>query len=158
MNNKGQMNMVGGLIMLAITIIVGAILLLGAAQNTSTVTNTVTLSNMSFTSPAEEGTYYFTDYKAINSVVIYNATGTLVPAANYTITNNVVYNGAEATLLTVGAVNGYAEQVWNISGTAQPLSYVSDAGARSMTSMITVMMALALAVIAIGWAIKAYKE
>ena len=159
MNNKqGQMGQVGMVILLAITLIVGAILLVAAAQNTGQVTDTSTLANKSFTLGAEGASVYLTDYKAISSPVIYNATGTLVPAANYTVTNNVVYNGQEAIKITTGAVNVYANDSANISGVAQPLTYSSDAGARSMTNLIIILMALALMAVAVGYAVKGYND
>lgn len=160
MNKKGQtMVGVGGFIMLAIALIVGLILLQASAQNVGDVTNTVTLANVSIGNLGAEGaSIYVTDYKAISSVVIYNATGTLVPAANYTVTNNVVYNGAEAVQITTGAVNAYANDSVNISGTAQPLTYANDSGSRSMSVLIIILMALALVATAVVYAVKGYQQ
>jgi hypothetical protein len=155
---ENKLGGIGVLIMLAVTIIVGLILIQGSAQNTNGVLNTVTLVNTSFTAPAESGSVYFTDYKVIDSVVIYNSTGSFVPAANYTVTNNVIYNGALATKITYGVINSYANDTSKISGVAQPLTYSSDNAGRSMTSLIIIMSALALAVVTIGAAIKMYKE
>jgi len=144
------MKPVGMLLLTAIGVIVGLVLLVASAQQTNDLVNTVTLSNSSFTAPAESGSYYFTTYKAISSPVIYNATGDLVPAANYTVTNNVVYNDALAVRVTLGAVNEYANDTWNISGTAQPLGYATDSASRSIVPLIVIFGALAIAVVALA--------
>ena len=148
MNNKGQAG-VGALLVIAISVIVGVILFTAVAQQVGTTTNTVTLTNKSFTLGAVNVSIYLTDYRAISSPVIYNATGTLVPAANYTLTNNVVNDGALSVQITTGAVNAYAGDAWNISGTVQPLTYIPDAGGRALAGLIVIFFALAIAVVAL---------
>lgn len=148
MNKKGQMN-IGIILIVFVSLIVGVILFQTIAQEVGDSTTLLTLSNESFTSAAVGESVYLTNYKNIASVEIYNATGTLVPAANYTVTNNVVYNGALAVKITTGAVNEYAEQVWNISGTAQALDYIDNSGGRAMASLIVIFFALAIAVVAL---------
>lgn len=156
MNKKAQTSMgIATIIMVAITVIVGAILLQASAQNVGDVRNTITLENVSVgTLAAEGGTLTLTDYRAISDVVIYNATGTLVPAANYTVTNNVVTNGALSVTITTGAVNEYANDSINVSGTAQPLTYDGSTGGRAMAGLIIILMALSMAVFVIVYAVK----
>lgn len=157
-SKKGQMGAAGGLILLFITILVGAILLQGAAQNIDQVVNTNNVANRSMGVASNSTTVYYTDYQALSSVVIYNVTGNvIVPATNYTVTNNVVYNGALAASILPKATTAYSGYVWNVSFVGQPTAYADSAG-RSMASMIIIFMALALAVIAIGYAIRSYKE
>lgn len=139
----------GMIIAIAVTLIVGLVLFVTIAQEVGTSTNTITLANSSFTSAAAGSSVYLTDYRAISGVVIYNATGTLVPAANYTVTNNVVYNGALTVQVTTGAVNEYAGDVWNISGTAQPTGYVDSSGGRAIANLIPLLFALGIAIIAL---------
>lgn len=148
MNKKAQAG-VGMLIIVAIAVIVGAILLTTSAQNVGDVTNTVTLANSSFTLGAESNVVYLTNWKSISGAVVYNATGELVPAANYTIANNVVYNGAEAISITTSAVNSYANDSCNISGTVQPLTYSANSGSRSVAGLIVVFFALGIGVVAL---------
>lgn len=149
MNNKGEMNTVGLLVVVAVVLIVGVIFMQSIAQNVGDTTNTITLANSSFTLASEGDSVYLTNYRAISSPVIYNATGELVPAANYTITNNVVYNGALAIKIETAAVNAYANDSANISGTAQPLTYIAESGGRATSNLIPIMFALLLAVIAL---------
>jgi hypothetical protein len=157
MNNKGQMNMIGGLVMLAIAIIVGTILLQGSAQNIGGVVNTVTVANISLGAKVVNQTaQYITGYKALSNVVVINETnGVVIGAGNYTLTNNVVYNGQE-TVKIVPDTTAEFKSIWKVSGTGQPLTYASDGGSRSVTSLIVVLMALALASVAVGFAIKSY--
>jgi hypothetical protein len=157
---KGTMVGVGGLIMLAIAIIVGAIMLQGSAQNIDTVVNTQTVTNASLGVASNSTTVYLTDYKAINNPVVTNASnGVVIAAGNYTLTNNVVYNGALAVsvLPKTAADSGFSGATWYISGTGEPTAY-ADSGARSMSTLILVMMALSIAAIAIGYAVKSYTD
>ena len=148
MNKKGEVG-VGTLVLLAVVLIVGVIFFQTIAQSIGTSTNTVTLANESFTFAAESGSVYLTDYRAVSDVVIYNATGTLVPAANYTVTNNVVYNGALAVQIDTGVVSDYANDSSNISATAQPLTYIADSGSRAMANLIIIFFAILLIGIAL---------
>jgi len=146
-NNKGQI-MIGGLIMIAIAAIVGVILLVGSAQNVGDATNTISVVNLSLGTASNATTVYLTDYRAISSVVIYNTTA-IVPSSNYTVTNNVVYNGALAVsvLPSSAAIHNYTGYEWNISGTAQPTGYIDNAGGRAIANIIIIFFALSIAVV-----------
>lgn len=148
-NKKGEMGQTAIIVVLAVALIVGVVLFQVIAQEVGKSVNTVTLENVSYTSAAAGETFYITDYKNIAGVVVYNATGSLVPAANYTVTNNVVYNGAEVVQVDVAAVNSYAEEGWNFSGTAQPQTYISNSGGRAMANLIVIFFALAIALVAL---------
>src|SRR5512133_2040382 len=87
---------IGGIIILAIALIVGAILLQGSAQNIGSMVNTVAVANVTLDTVVNGTAQYLTDYRAISDVVIYNETGGIVGSGNYTITNNVINNGALA--------------------------------------------------------------
>jgi len=155
-SKRGQMGMVGGLIMLAITIIVGAILMQGAAQNTDSVVNLATLKNYSLGTIANSTTVYITTYKSISNPVVTNSTnGAVIAATNFTITNNVAYNGGEAIKFTATAKDGegFTGAVWQINGTVQPLAYADSAG-RSLTNLIIIMTALALLAVVVGYVVK----
>jgi len=148
---------IGGLIMLAIAVIVGAILLAGSAQNISTVVNTQELNNHSLATVVNGTAQYITGFKSISDVVVLNQTGTqVIGAGNYTLTNNVPYNGGVAIMIVPETPDAY-KNAWRVSGTVQPTAY-GDAGARSMTSLIIIMMAMAIAAIAIGYAVKSYSD
>ncbi len=144
MNKKGQDAIagVGGFIMLAIAVIVGLILLQGSAQNIGSTTNTVNLANQSISVVVNGTAQYLTNVKSLSSVVIYNATGdVIVGSGNYTITNNVVYNGQESVRITPDASAAY-KSAWKVSGVGEPLTYASNASSRSVISLIIIMMAL----------------
>lgn len=150
-NKRGEAG-IGAIIMIAITLIVGMILLISSAQNVGDTTNTITLENYSVgTSATESNSIYVTTYSAINSPVIYNATGYIVPAANYTLTNRVIdpTTGGLSIQITTASVNSLANDTWNISGVAEPLTYIPSSGGRAVASMIIIFFALAIAVVAL---------
>lgn len=156
---KGAIAGVGGFIMLAIALIVGAILLQGSAQNTDSVMNTVTL-NSSETLAVAGSSIYIEEYKAVSGASVVNASNQsqAVPTTNYTITNNVINPTTGALSIQVTTNDG----TWNssavyVQGTAQPLAYADSAG-RSLTSLIIILMALAMAAVAIGYAVKSYND
>jgi len=144
-SKQGQMNQVGILIAVAIVVIVGAILLQATAQSAGDVRNTVAITNQSFTAANNTAYYPLPGYKACNNVVIYNNTADVViGAGNYTVTNNLVRDGALAVRVDVNYSSAvYAGNGWNLSCTAQPSTYGDSAG-RAMAGLIIVFMALAL--------------
>lgn len=148
-NKKGEIN-VGTLMVVFISVIVGVILFTAVAQQVGTTTNTVTLANYTATAAANGESFYITDYKGITVSSITNGTtGTaLEETTDYTVTNNVVYNGALATQVTVNA-DTYESETWAINGVAQPLTYISDSGSRSVASLIAIFFALMIALVAL---------
>jgi hypothetical protein len=165
MNNKGQVAGVGGMILMAIIIIVGVILLQGSAQNLSSVLYTVNLANRSVGSIiVDDAAQYFTDIKSLSSVVILNQTngtagfiGGVIESGNYTVTNNVVYNGGLAVKILPGTIPNQFNSVWVVSGVGEPTAYADSAG-RSMANIIIIMMAVALLAAVVVYAVKSYNE
>jgi len=152
MNNKGQTSTTVGVIIVAfVTIIVGLILFQAVAQNVGTTTNTVALENdTTMTIAVNDTAQYLTSCRAISDVVIFNETGDVaVPAAQYEVVNNVVYNGALAVTITPDAADEYLS-IWTIDATCQPLTYIDNSGGRAMGGLITIFFALLIAVVAIG--------
>ena len=140
------MTKVGGFILLFIGIIVSLSLFTGGITgNVGLVTNTVSVANESLGATVVNGTaQYLVNYKSISDVVVYNETGNVViGAGNYTITNNVIYNGQEAVKI-VPDTTAALKSKWKISGTAQPLGYANESGTRAIVSLITVLSALAV--------------
>ena len=152
-----QMMGIGGLIMLAMSIIVGAILLQGSAQNIGGVVNTYDIANQSISTVVNGTPQYLTNCRALSSVVIYNQTGGIVGSGNYTITNNVIYNSGLAVEILPDATAIW-KSAWKVSGTCQPLTYDDNTGNRAVVSFIIIVMALALASVAIGYAVKNYQD
>ncbi len=148
MNRKGQLG-ISVIMLVFIAVIVGVILFQTIAQNVGSMTNTVEVANESLTTVVNGTPQYLTNYRALSSVVIYNETGDIiVDSGNYTIANNVVHNGALAVEITPDATAIW-KSAWQVSGTAQPLTYVPDSGGRAMVSLIVIFFALAVAVVAL---------
>lgn len=148
-DKKGQIG-IAEILTVFIAILVGVILFQTVAQQVGTTTNTVALANHSLDTVVNGTAQYLTDYQAISGVVVYNETGdVIVGSGNYTITNNVVYNGALAVMIMPDASDGW-KSAWQVSGTAQPLTYIADSGARSVTGLIVIFFALLVAAIALS--------
>jgi len=154
--DNSQKTGIGLVIALAVTLIVGAVFLQASAQNIGQVRNTETLANESLATVVNGTAQYITTHKAISDVVIYNETNNvIVGAGNYTITNNVVNNGALAIEILPDATAGY-KSAWQVSGTVEPLTYENSSGGRSVAYLIIILMALALVAVGAGYGLKGY--
>lgn len=156
MNRKGENTMagVGTFMGIFVLVIVGIALFSASAQNVGEASDLLTIANRSLTGVAVSGTsQFFTDIKLISDVKVFNATGDVeIPADNYTIVNNVVNEGALAVSITPATPApelGYDDGTWTIDGTAQPLGYIPEGGARSIAGLIAVFFALAIAIVAL---------
>jgi len=153
MNKKGQLDITMGVILITfIAVLVGVVLFQVIAQGVGSSINTVAVANQSLGDADNDTTVYMTNIRAISDVVIYNESAdVIIPSTNYTVTNNVVYQGAlsVSVLPTTGTYEETDGHEWTISGTAQPLTYIPDSGGRAMASLIVVFFALAVAVIAL---------
>jgi putative effector of murein hydrolase LrgA (UPF0299 family) len=150
MNKRGEMEtnaMIGGILIAFVAIVVGIALFQSAAQSVGTATNTESVVNTSLTTVVN-GTAQYLNYRAISDVVIYNETGGIVGAGNYTITDNVVHNGALSVEIMPNATAGW-KSAWKVSGTAQPTTYIDNAGARSIAGLVIIFAALAIAVVSL---------
>lgn len=145
---------VGVLIMTAVALIVGVILLAASAQQVGNVTNTITVANASLGTLTNGTTLHITAYKSCTGFKVFNATGDEeVASSNYTVTNNVVYNGQESISVSPQVTAGYVS-AWNkgtatYDGVCQPLTYEPSSGGRAIAGIIIVMFAIALAVVAL---------
>lgn len=152
MNKKGQID-IKVIMLVFIGLIVGVILFQVIAQSVGTSVNTITVANESLGDAVNETTVYLNaDYKAISDVVVYNESGTeIIPSSNYTITNNVVYNGdLRSTFVLSSAVGaGFLDHESTISGDAQPTTYISESGGRAMANLIPIFFALMLVAVAL---------
>ena len=149
-DKKGQIG-IGVIMTVFVAILVGVVLFQVIAQSVGTSVNTVAVENESLTTVVDDTTQYLTDYRALSGVVIYNATSdTLIDPSNYTVTNNVVHDGA----LSVSILPHYAAttyiSAWEVSGTAQPTTYISNSGGRAMANLITIFFALAVMLVALA--------
>jgi uncharacterized protein (UPF0333 family) len=162
MNKKGQVSQgLGIVILIAITLIVGVIFFQVIAQEVGSSTSTVELANHSLDVVVNGTAQYLTDYRALGSVVILNATNSTggsdgttptIASGNYTVTNNVIHPTTGdlcVRILPDGNPNSNYTSAWQVSGTAQPLTYIADSGGRAVASLIVIFFALAVAVIAL---------
>lgn len=146
MNNRGAFN-IGGFILLFIGVIVALVLFQGSAQNVTTVVNTANVVNESVTFPTNTSALVLQG-QAVSNVIVVNATDAskTVPASNYSITNYGLSNTGtlQTTIIAVGP-SAYQGKAVNISYVSEPLGYAKEAGSRSITSLIVLLSALAIA-------------
>lgn len=143
-NKKGEAN-IGVLLTVAIAVIVGLVLLQASAPNVTTLTTTSSNTNKSYTLPAN-GASIALDGQAVSNVVVLNRTGAtyqVVPSNNYTISNY----GATGASLTINDAT-FASKTANITYTYEPIGYSTDAGGRTVSGLILLFGALAIAFIA----------
>lgn len=148
MNRKGQS--LNTVLFIFIAALVGVIIFQIVAQNIGTATSTFTIVNETHTLAANGASIYLTDYRYFDTIVITNATdGTTIDAGNYTVTTDVVYNGALAVQIQTDTTEVPSTSA-NISASNVQLStYIDDAGSRSMATLIPILFALAIAAIAL---------
>lgn len=157
MNDRGQMNSVSMILVVAITLIVGIVLFQVIAQEVGGSTSTQAIANQSLGNLDNDTVLYVTNCRALSDVAIFNATGDEeVASSNYTVTNNVIHptTGALTVSVTPTVTAGYLS-AWDvgtatIDGTCQPLDYIASSGGRAMASLIVIFFALAIAVVAIS--------
>lgn len=153
MNKKGVSDTGGWvslLILVAVALVVGVILLQASAQNVGTTNTAITKANATLGVPVNGTATYITDCRKVDDLVVWNATGDVeVPTSNYTQVDNVISNGALAVSVTPNAIVDYKVGTWTYDGTCYPLTYDDNSGSRAIASLIVVMFALALGVVAL---------
>jgi hypothetical protein len=150
-NKRGQLQ-AGGYVLLIIGIIVVLTLIIASAQQIGTVKDTYTYENVSIGTLTNGTPTYITDCRAIvGTVRIFNATGDLEMASgNYTLTNNVLYNGMWAVQIdpnvTVTAGTAYNKGLATIDGTCEPITYSENNADKTVLDLIILLSGLALLV------------
>jgi hypothetical protein len=148
MKKKAEMGELGMIMAVFIVAIVGITLFLQVARDVGVSTSTVAVANDSLGTVLNNSVVYLTNYQSISGVVIYNDTNSVVADTEYSVANNVVYNGALAVQVTVDAddADNQTGNEWFISGTAEPQGYMGGA-TRQMALLIPLMFALAIALV-----------
>lgn len=149
-NKKGQT--IGGVIITAIGIIVALTLLVGGVtEGYGTLTQTVQQVNQNLTLRSDQATTL--TGKNPTSVVVRNGTsGTLVAAANYTITKEkILADGTLGSTIQLGTGVNAADNntVKTLNYTYEPLGYATDSATRSIAGLILIFAGLAVAVFAL---------
>jgi hypothetical protein len=153
MNKKGEIGL-GVIVITFITILVGVIFFQVIAQEAGSSTTLDTLVNTSMGLVTNETTVYLEDYRNIASPVIVASNGSDVnelAAGNYTLTNNAINptTGSLSVSILPEADGLYSGKQWNISGTAQPVTYIAESGARAVAGLIAIFFALAVLLVAL---------
>ncbi|MFP4457172.1 MAG: hypothetical protein ACLFPS_05875 [Clostridia bacterium] len=150
MNRQAQIG-IGALIVLAITLIIGAIFVQVVAQEVGGSTSTIAVANQSETLAANGESIYIEEYKHLTDVVILDASdNSTIAEGNYTVTNNVINPTTNALSVKVTTDDAeFASNAVRVSGTAQPLDYISDSGGRAMANLIIILFALSIAIVAL---------
>lgn len=149
-NKKGQVEGIGMFVTVAILVILGTIILTASASNVGQVTQLTNFVNRTLGECTNQTstTFYLTDLRDITDVIIWNETTSLVAAANYTLTSNLVHNGGLAVSILPINTSGI-NYTWFISGTGQPTTYETNSGGRAIAGIIILFAALAVAVVAL---------
>lgn len=155
MNNKGEVE-IGQIILLFVGIIVALVLFVAASQQITTVVDLSVVTNSTITFPTNT-TALALNGQAVSNFVALNATSAVVvPSTNYTITNYAISNTGtlQATIIGLGA-NPHGGKTVNVSYTYEPLGYAKESASRTITELIVILSALAIA----AWVIsKVYEE
>jgi hypothetical protein len=150
-NKKGQIG-VAGYVFLIIGIIVALTLIIASSQQIGTVKDTWTYENVSIGVLTNGTPTYITTCRAmVGTVIIFNATGDVtIPSTNYTLTNNVLYNGMWAVQIDPAVVAsadyGYNSGLATIDGTCEPITYSESSTDKTVLDLILILCAIALLV------------
>lgn len=155
MNNRGEQQMLGLILVVFVVIVVGVSLFTASAQNVGDTVNTVDVANESISSLNGTTLAALTQLsgKSVTNVVVYNSTDDMIlTSGNYTIYQNQVVNGVETALFnataegTVWSGAGAAGN-WNVSYTYEPTTYISDGGGRAVANLVVIFFALAISIV-----------
>lgn len=158
MNDKGQLGMMGMLLVVFVGIVV-ALALYGAILGNIGAVTQEGVENQSTITFGADGTTVNLVGQAVSDVVVINATraNQVLPASNYTILNNQVDNGVLTAQLQSDGGNFTGSDV-NVSYNLEPDGYASDSSARSLTILIAIFAALAIAVWTLSPALQSLKD
>lgn len=157
MNNKGQQFTVAAVILLFISLLVGLVLFPIIGQYVGSVTDTyfenATITGVQFTMPADGATIDLTGQELMDTPFVQNASGTTIVCSgadtNCTIAEGVsTSTGLKRIRLTANGTE-HQGQTLNISYEYGPEGYIDSAGGRSITTLITLFFALAIALVAL---------
>ena len=147
------------LLTLFIGIIVALTLLQPAASNVA-ITNTIyTATNKTFAAPANGASVDLTGQSLLSTPVVTNATnGVRIASGNYTIAESISPStGLKTVRYTTVGTNFQSVNV-NITYQYGAPGYMDDAGSRSISGIIILLAALAIAVIIVRKVMEEGKE
>jgi predicted Kef-type K+ transport protein len=166
-NNRGQI-VIGGLIMIAITVIVGAIILQASAQNIGTMTDKITVTEnisvipartsntslnvsipLSVTNKYASTDWRYTDCPMSGFTASVNNGDPLTVTTDYVFTNTGTFVLKDTTA-TDAIVADAGTNKTLVTYTYCPSTYSNDSGSRAVAGLIIIMIALAIAVVAMS--------
>jgi len=156
MNRKGQdsnMGMIGAILGMFMAVIVAlAIFSGGIIPIIGQTTTLTTFANQSIVYPTASLTVDLSGREVTNFVLVNASNGNVIPASNFTLTNNVLANGVLTARLNNSGLQGVNDSVGTnplATYTTESIDYVDSSGARSMILLIAVFSALAIMVVAL---------
>lgn len=148
MNSKAQLG-VGLLIVMAVAAIVGLVLFQASAGKVGdALPALVTVTNSTQTMPATGSKLILTGQEYATTAIITNATsGTTVPTTNYTIAEEVRTTDGYKGIVVTSLGNDYSSRSVNVSYGYYPDGYVDNSAGRSITGLIVLLGAIAIALV-----------
>ena len=140
------------LIILFISVLVGLSLFPTIAQYVGAVTDSLTfnstLGNGQYTTPADGDTIDLTGQDLLNTPVVMNDSGEPIAAGNYTIDEGISTTSGQKSIQYTAIGSEQDGVTINISYEYGPDGYITNAGARSITTLIVLFFALGIAIVA----------
>lgn len=142
----------GGVLVTAIGVIVAVVILQASAQQVGSTTNLELTTNGLVTFPNTAAGLVLNGRAVEGVVTVTNRTsGVAVTSGNWTVTNNVVQtDGTLAPVLRPTGASSYNNTAVNVTYTYQPDTYDDSSAGRSISAIVVLFAALAIAVYALG--------
>lgn len=152
-SKKAQVG-IGVMVIMAIAVIVGLVLFQQAAGDVGDITTTQSLSQGLYSLPASGSCTDLVGQELIGTATVTNrSTGTTI--GNVTVSERVsTVDGLKRIGVCATGANWEGDPISarpvNITYTYGPEGYVADSGARSVTTLITLLAAIAIALVVLG--------
>jgi len=131
-----------GLVIAFVAIVIGTALLGTIANTIGELTTTFSQTNRSFTASNNTAVSFITSSQNVSAISAVRAGATLL-----TLNQNFTQNIPAGTItMNISYANGenLSTEVWGVDYTFTSNSFIDDAGARSVTRLITLFFALAI--------------
>jgi len=150
MNKKAQMDNLGMIMTIFITVLVGVVLFQTVAQEAGTGSAEATVTNASVTAVAAGTNVDMDGQELLDTPVVTNSSGQLqTVTVDYVIDEGVSATTGVKTVQYRGVSGNASSQAMNVTYTYGVDGYIDSSGGRAMASLIAVFFALAIAVVAL---------
>jgi len=150
MDKKGEVNNLGYFVMVLVGVIVAIALFSGTFDSVGKMTNIYSITNETITTAAVNSSTTLTGRSNTTAITVVNASDGTDWSENFTVTTTNSA-GALAILLTTSQDAGEVGQNLtsaNVSYSYKPDGYNDDTASRSMVTLILILSALGIALIA----------